>query len=248
MTDNEALSVTYRRDRGEPRGPHKKGLPWTATSHCIDCHQCVAACPMGIDIRDGTQLECINCALCIDACDDIMDKVGLPRGLIAYDTEANVERRLRGEPSHFRFIRPRTILYSAILLLVGAIMLYTLWARFSIGIDVLKDRNPEFVLQSNGAVLNGYSVKVLNHADRARTFLLTVSGGKFAAIRVIGVPNTVGPIPIQVEPDRVRALRVLLTTAKTDLKPRNQEIEFQILDPGTHESVETESVFTSGKN
>jgi len=248
MTDNEALSVTYRRDRGEPRGPHKKGLPWTATSHCIDCHQCVAACPMGIDIRDGTQLECINCALCIDACDDIMDKVGLPRGLIAYDTEANVERRLRGEPSHFRFIRPRTILYSAILLLVGAIMLYTLWARFSIGIDVLKDRNPEFVLQSNGAVLNGYSVKVLNHADRARTFLLTVSGGKFAAIRVIGVPNTVGPVPIQVEPDRVRALRVLLTTAKTDLKPRNQEIEFQILDPGTHESVETESVFTSGKN
>ena len=98
MTDNDALSVTYRRDRGEPRGPHKKGQAVeAAASHCIDCNQCVAACPMGIDIRDGTQLECINCALCIDACDDVMDKVGLPRGLIAYDTDANVERRLKGE-------------------------------------------------------------------------------------------------------------------------------------------------------
>ena len=67
MTDNEALSVTYRRDRGEVRGPHKKGQSWEGRGACIDCNQCVAACPMGIDIRDGSQLECINCGLCIDA-------------------------------------------------------------------------------------------------------------------------------------------------------------------------------------
>src|SRR5262249_40545230 len=142
MTDSEALAVTYRRDRGEPRGPHRKGAPWTATSNCIDCRQCVAACPMGIDIRDGAQLECINCALCIDACDDVMVKVGLPRGLIAYDTEANVERRLAGKGSRFQFVRPRTVLYGAVLALVGAIMLVGLWTRFTIGIDIVKDRNP----------------------------------------------------------------------------------------------------------
>ncbi len=248
MTDNEALAVTYRRDRGEPRKPHKKGQPWSTTSNCIDCHQCVAACPMGIDIRDGTQLECINCALCIDACDEIMDKVGLPRGLIAYDTDANVERRIRGERSRFKFIRPRTILYAVVLVLVGAVMLYGLWARFSIGIDALKDRNPEFVRHSDGAVLNGYSVKLLNHADRTRTFLLTVTGAKFSSIKVIGIPNTTLPISIPVEPDRVRAVRVLLTVAKDDLKPGGQEIEFHLTDPGTHESVESESVFVSGEN
>ncbi|MGZ5934710.1 MAG: cytochrome c oxidase accessory protein CcoG [Rhizomicrobium sp.] len=248
MTDNEALAVTYRRDRGEPRKPHKKGQPWGTTSNCIDCHQCVAACPMGIDIRDGTQLECINCALCIDACDEIMDKVGLPRGLIAYDTDANVERRIRGERSRFKFIRPRTILYTVVLILVGSVMLYGLWARFSIGIDALKDRNPEFVRHSDGAVLNGYSVKLLNHADRTRTFLLTVTGAKFSSIKVIGIPNTTLPISIPVEPDRVRAVRVLLTVAKDDLKPGGQEIEFHLTDPGTHETVESESVFVSGEN
>ena len=113
MTDSEALSVTYRRDRGEPRGAHKKGEPWEGRGDCIDCNQCVAACPMGIDIRDGAQLECINCALCIDACDDVMRRVDRPLGLIAFDTEANVLRRLKGEKARFRFVRPRTILYAA---------------------------------------------------------------------------------------------------------------------------------------
>ncbi len=109
MTDREALSVTYRRDRGEPRGAHKKGEPWDGRGDCIDCNQCVAACPMGIDIRDGAQLECINCGLCIDACDDVMRRVDRPFGLIAFDTEANVLRRLEGRKARFRFVRPRTI-------------------------------------------------------------------------------------------------------------------------------------------
>ena len=74
--------------RGEPRGPHKKGQPWEGRGDCVDCKACVAVCPTGIDIRDGSQLECIQCALCIDACNEIMDKVGRPRGLIAYDTIA----------------------------------------------------------------------------------------------------------------------------------------------------------------
>ena len=92
-------SISYRAWRGEPRGPHKSGQSWEGRGDCIDCRQCVAVCPTGIDIRDGSQLECIQCALCIDACDEIMDKVGRPRGLIAYDTVA--QSGGRGTPRPF---------------------------------------------------------------------------------------------------------------------------------------------------
>ena len=91
MFDRDSLLISYRAWRGEPRGPHKAGQSWEGRGDCIDCRQCVAVCPTGIDIRDGSQLECIQCALCIDACNEIMDKVGRPRGLIAYDTVRNLE-------------------------------------------------------------------------------------------------------------------------------------------------------------
>ncbi len=96
MVDHETLLVSYKPYRGEPRGPHKKGQPWEGRGDCVDCKACVAVCPTGIDIRDGSQLECIQCALCIDACDDIMGKVGRPRGLIAYDTIAKQEAASEG--------------------------------------------------------------------------------------------------------------------------------------------------------
>ncbi len=100
----------------------RKASPGRAAGHCIDCNQCVAACPMGIDIRDGDQLECINCALCIDACDEVMVKIDLPKGLIAYDTGDNIERRTKGETPRFRFARPRTMIYAVLLVLIGGIM------------------------------------------------------------------------------------------------------------------------------
>ena len=83
LTDEQALNVTYRFARGEPRAPMRKDTDWSTRGDCIDCNQCVQVCPMGIDIRNGAQLECIHCALCIDACDQMMDKIGRPRGLIA---------------------------------------------------------------------------------------------------------------------------------------------------------------------
>jgi polyferredoxin len=156
---------------------------------------------------------------------------------------------LRGEPPHIRLVRPRTILYSIILVVVGAVMLYALWARFSIGLDVIKDRNPEFVRHADGAVLNGYSVKLLNHADRTRTLFLSVEGADFASVKVVGVKSAAQPIAIPVESDRVRALRVLLTEAKRNLKSSGlQKIEFHLTDPGTHESVEADSVFIGGEH
>ena len=133
LTDNEALNVTYRLDRGEPRMSVKDALKAHAhgqpAGDCIDCMQCVAVCPTGVDIRKGSQLGCIQCGLCIDACDAVMAKIKRPTRLIAYDTDENRERRKRGEPKVYRLVRPRTILYAAVIALLGAVMLYALLTR-----------------------------------------------------------------------------------------------------------------------
>src|SRR5215475_2353457 len=119
LTDEWALNVTYRGDRGEPRHSVKKanelrakGLP---AGDCIDCHQCVAVCPTGIDIRNGAQLGCIMCGLCIDACDTVMTKVDRPTGLIAYDNDINMARRAEGKAPLYRIVRPRTLIYAGII-------------------------------------------------------------------------------------------------------------------------------------
>jgi cytochrome c oxidase accessory protein FixG len=176
MFDEDSLLVSYKEDRGETRGPHKKGTSWEGRGDCIDCGQCVAACPMGIDIRDGMQLECIQCALCIDACDEIMDRVERPRGLIAYDTFRNQERRRTGESPRLDIVRPRTILYAAALFLVITIMLVALANRSTLDVSVLADRNPLFVTLSDGSIRNGYQVKIVNKEHSARTYRISLEG------------------------------------------------------------------------
>jgi len=247
MIDDEALTVTYRADRGEPRGPHKKGQPWEGRGACIDCNQCVAACPMGIDIRDGGQLECINCALCIDACDDVMTKIGLPKGLIAYDTDANVARRRAGKPARFRFIRARTIFYGTVLLVVAAIMVFGLSTRRTVELDVFRDRNPDFVTLSDGSVRNGYTLKLMNRSGVARDFYLSLEGIRLRKINVIGLGDVTLPVKLNVNADKVRALRVLLTVAPADLKSGSQPIEFIVSDAARKESHEFDAVFVSGE-
>ena len=115
LVDQDTMAVTYEAWRGEPRGKYRKGDSFDGRGDCIDCRQCVAVCPMGIDIRDGFQLECIGCGLCIDACDDVMERIGRPPNLIAYDSERNQELRSVGQPVVYRLFRPRTLLYAAIL-------------------------------------------------------------------------------------------------------------------------------------
>jgi len=246
MSDNETLAVTYRRDRGEPRGPHKKGQSWDGRGSCIDCNQCVAACPMGIDIRDGAQLECINCALCIDACDDVMARIGLPSGLIAYDTDANVARRLAGKKSRFRFVRPRTLFYAAVLTVVTALMVFGLATRRTIALDVFRDRNPNFVALSDGSVRNGYTLKLMNRADAPRAFYLSLAGIHASKVDVIGVGNVALPVRLDVEADKVRMLRVLVTVAPHDLKPGTRDIAFVVSDAAHKETHDVAAAFVSG--
>ena len=146
---------------------------------------------MGIDIRDGNQLECINCALCVDACNDIMDRVGRPRGLIAYDTLAGLadpseDAAGRSLWHRLRLLRPRTVLYAVSMTLVGAVMLATLLSRNDTEITVLRDRNPLFVQLSDGSFRNGYTVKLRNKRHETRRFRILAEGLPRAALSAVG--------------------------------------------------------------
>ena len=246
MMDSESLAVTYRIDRGEPRAPHKRGQGWDGRGDCIDCNQCVAACPMGIDIRDGAQLECINCGLCIDACDDVMMRVERPRGLIGYDTDANILRRKSGKEPRFHFIRPRTIAYSVVLGVVSLVMLGALVTRRSIDLDVIRDRNPDFVTLADGSVRNAYTLKLMNRSDRPRNFYLTLDGVDDRKVNIIGMGFAILPAKLFVEADRVRALRVLVTVPRTELQTGSRNIRFTLRDAETGEDDGAAAVFVSG--
>ena len=209
MVDRHTLLVSYRAERGEPRGPHKKGETWAGRGDCIDCRACVAVCPTGIDIRDGSQLECIQCALCIDACNDIMGKVGRPRGLIAYDTIAAKEAKARGLHEPIQLMRPRTLLYLGLIALVGGIMLTAWLMRSVLEINVIQDRNPPFVQLSDGGVRNAYAVKILNKLHEPREFKLELRGLSGARLTIVGLDGD--SAVIKVPTDELRELRVLIT-------------------------------------
>jgi cytochrome c oxidase accessory protein FixG len=247
LTDEEAIAVTYRYDRGEPRGSIKKnlllrdqGLP---AGDCIDCRQCVQVCPGGVDIRDGAQLGCFQCGLCIDACDAVMTKIGRPPRLIAYDTDLNIQRRQRGEPTSFRFVRARTVLYAAIIAVVGGLLLYTLVTRQAQGLSVLHDRNPLAVLLADGAVRNGYTLRILNKELREREFTLTVQGLNEASLDVVGItPRADGRIVVAVGPDQSRELRALVT-ARRDIPPVMTDISFLAVDTQSGERAQAPDHF-----
>jgi cytochrome c oxidase accessory protein FixG len=214
MVDRETLLVSYKTYRGEPRGAHKKGQTWEGRGDCIDCKACVAVCPTGIDIRDGSQLECIQCALCIDACNDIMGKVGRPRGLIGYDTIAKQEAAVTGKWAPLRLVRARTLLYAGLICVVGAIMLVALLNRSTLEINVLHDRNPPYVLLSDGGIRNGYTVKILNKLHQPREFTLEVRGLPNAQLAILGVEPGA---KIRVTTDDLREVRVFVTVPREAL-------------------------------
>jgi cytochrome c oxidase accessory protein FixG len=184
MVDEQTLTVSYRDWRGEPRGKHHKGESWEGRGDCVDCHACVAVCPTGIDIRDGLQLECIGCGLCIDACDDIMDRVERPRGLIGFDTAANLVAHRQGRAAHPRLIRPRTVIYTVVMLMAAGAMLATLLTRGAAGITVLPERNPLFVRLSDGSVSNSYVIKIQNKSGIPRIFALSAHSLPDATLQI----------------------------------------------------------------
>ena len=214
MLDEQSLIVTYQKWRGEKRGKHKAGDGWEGRGDCVDCNLCVAVCPTGIDIRDGQQIECIGCSLCVDACTQTMDKVGRPRGLIRWDTLANQqvkERTKGGQRAPWRPVRPRTVLYAGLLLVVSAIFLTAFVLRTTAELTVQRDRSPNFVRLSNGDIRNAYTVKILNKQRQEHRYRLSVSGLPQATLGVVGAGTEGGEAELAVHPDTVGTFRVFVT-------------------------------------
>ncbi|TAK47713.1 MAG: cytochrome c oxidase accessory protein CcoG [Xanthobacteraceae bacterium] len=248
LTDEHALNVTYRYDRGEPRMSVKKAAAARARGEpagdCVDCDQCVVVCPVGIDIRRGLQLECIQCGLCIDACDATMKKLGREPRLIAYDTDINVHRREDHAPIKFRIVRTRTVIYAALIATVGLIMLYALMTRHDMGLKAIHDRNPIAVQLADGGIRNGYSIHLLNKQRETRDFVLTVEGMTDARLEVIGAERMEGGAPvITVGHDQTRDVRVLVTGHQPMDPNGSLPLTFQIRDARTGQTARTVDTF-----
>ena len=246
MYDAESLLVSYHGYRGEPRGPHKKGQPWENRGDCIDCKACVAVCPMGIDIRDGQQLECIQCALCIDACDEIMGKVDRPYGLIGYDTFRNVDAASASDRAPVRLMRPRVLVYSGLIAIIMALMAWAWIVRSAVEISVIPDRNPLFVMLSDGGVRNGYTIKVLNKTHDVRTFQLGIEGLPDFHSAIVGFDAA--DAALVVEPDSLRAFKVYVSVprgALPQLEGAATPLTLTVRDLASGDAVIRETTFRS---
>ena len=215
MLDDESLVVTYQDWRGEGRAPLRKDRSrdagkMTGVGDCIDCGACVHVCPTGIDIRDGLQMDCISCGLCIDACDDVMDRIGRPGGLIRYDTQAaQAAKAASRTPEPYRLVRPRTIVYTLLLVIVTGMMATGLVLKPSVDVAVLRDRAPLFVTLSDGSIQNSYAVKISNMSRRPQTYRLTVSGINGAIVTGPGVEALPGgELELSAGADTVQTYRI----------------------------------------
>ena len=217
MFDHDTLIISYDERRGDPRGSRKRGTPSSSVGlgDCIDCGLCVQVCPVGIDIRDGLQYQCIGCAACIDVCDDVMDKMGYPRGLVKYTTE----NALQGKAT--KTIRPRVLVYVSVLTFISAALVYGLLTRIPLEVDVLRDRNVLYTETDKGLVQNVYNLKIINKDDRPQRYRLSVSG--LEGLQVIGKPED-----IEIESGAVGALPLRVEVDPIALKSPSSEIIFHV--------------------
>ena len=250
LTDEWALNVTYKYDRGEARTSLKKANELRALGEpvgdCIDCYQCVAVCPTGIDIRNGAQLDCIQCGLCIDACDTVMKKIGRETRLIGYDNDINIQRRQAGKPPVYRIVRARTVVYSAMIAAVGAIMLYALLTRSLLDINVLHDRNPVAVKLSDGSIRNAYTVRLLNKRGFDRVIAIDIDGPVNATVHVVGTDSVTPDRPmIVMGRDQTTELRLLVTAPSVNNPEKSLPVRFRVTDIGLGEVASATDNFVS---
>lgn len=204
MFDPDTLVITYDEERGEPRGTRSKKVDIRAEGlgHCVDCSLCVAVCPTGIDIRKGLQYECIGCAACIDACDQVMDKMGYPRGLIRYTTERAIERHWGWKEILGHIVRPRILIYSGILASVVIAFIWGIATKPVLRVDVLRDRATLAREVEDGLIENVYRLHVMNVSEAAQHYVVSVDG--LDQIRMEGpkeldvLPATTVPVTVAV--------------------------------------------------
>ncbi|MBN8440649.1 MAG: cytochrome c oxidase accessory protein CcoG [Thauera sp.] len=213
MFDPATANVSYDRQRGEPRGVLRQAK---STGDCIDCGICVQVCPTGIDIRDGLQYQCINCGLCIDGCDEVMDRIGAPRGLIRFMTD----NELAGKPKPTGFrLRPRVLAYVGLLLVFAALSAWTLNERVLLRVEVMRDRGALMRETAEGRIENAYTLKLINLEETHRRFGIDVSG--LPELRIEG------PSEFAVEPGSIRTVSFTVSSPTADGLSGAQPIEFR---------------------
>jgi cytochrome c oxidase accessory protein FixG len=196
MMDEHSITVAYRDWRGEPRG---RGKEREGMGDCIDCNACVTVCPVGIDIRDGQQLECITCALCIDACDDIMAKVGKPRGLIDYMALTDEAHERAGKPKvsvWAHIFRLRTMIYTVLWAGIGVGLTVLLFIRSDIDMTVAPVRNPQFVVLSDGSIRNTYDVRIRNMSHADSRYTISLGSDQPFEVMLEGQPGASVTVPL----------------------------------------------------
>ena len=200
MFDRDTLIITYDAGRGEPRGPLNKNTG----GGCIDCSMCVQVCPTGIDIRNGLQYECIGCTACIDACDSVMEKIGQPRGLIRYSTDRALDEHYTPTEIRRHVLRPRVLIYSAVLLLIVSAMATALWLRTPLKMDVIRDRGAMGREVEDGMIENVYRLQIMNTTEQRHTYRIRVAGVDSLS-QVTADSVTLAPTETKAYPIRLRA-------------------------------------------
>jgi cytochrome c oxidase accessory protein FixG len=178
MFDKDTMIVTYDEARGEPRGSRSKKADPKALGlgSCVDCSLCVQVCPTGIDIRKGLQYECIGCGACIDACDEVMDKVGYPKGLIKYSTQNGMVNGWSTAQMIQRALRPRVLVYTGILVAICVAVGLSLFMRVPLKVDVIRDRGALARQVEQGYIENVFRLQIMNATESAQRYTLTVDG------------------------------------------------------------------------
>ncbi|RZI56223.1 MAG: cytochrome c oxidase accessory protein CcoG [Rubrivivax sp.] len=215
MLDRDTLIISYDAARGDPRGARSKkaDLSTLGLGACVDCHQCVHVCPTGIDIRKGLQYECIGCAACIDVCNDVMDKFGYERGLIRYATQNGMKHRWTAARQWRRVLRPRVLVYGAILGLVSGGLVWSLAVRMPFKVDVVRDRATLAREVEDGVIENLYRLQLMNAAESTQRFVLDVKGIEGLRVASPSGELMLGPaearwvtVALRLPPERARAL------------------------------------------
>jgi cytochrome c oxidase accessory protein FixG len=244
MMDEDTITIGYRDWRGEPRGKLKKGALDPAQGDCIDCMACVNVCPMGIDIRNGQQLACITCGLCIDACDEVMDKIGKPRGLIDYMalTDETAERAGEAPKSIWKHVfRPRTILYTALWSGVGIALVVALFIRSDIDFNVTPVRNPTFVTLSDGSIRNTYDLRVRNKHHEDRIFRFSIDTTADLRIELEGTPEV--RVPVGADQTLQQRVYLIAPPGSAAGKDARSELDFWIEVVGSSSRATASTIF-----
>lgn len=245
MFDENTLIITYDEKRGEPRGKFKQGENFDNRGDCIDCKQCVVVCPTGIDIRKGLQMECIACGLCVDACDNVMEKINRPKGLIRYDTEKHLSQPI--PQNKFKPFRLRTFFYALILTLTCGFMAFKLMNKSLLEVDAIPDRNPIFVTLSDGSIRNGYSIKIMNKTHENKKFSLSVESPQETEIKMQSYED-VNLENLPVNADSLKTFKIYAILPKSFLEKNSEGrnfINLKIKDNSTSEEKTVQMVFIS---